>query len=339
VLAVELRYHRPMLGRTIASVVLLMCGCSCGSGTDPGQGPPPATPPPAHPVSPLVSLEGVWVDEAPAAAGLPTLIVVDGELRLSTDRGAGQVVVPLRAGRVAPEHKRGGEHGFLITPLDEALARLAPAPDARVAAFRIAPSIPYRTVAEVVYTVGQHGRDRLRFLVESGGRTAALPLEIPRLEGSTLVGDDDGALADVLTGGAARGDVEDALLQPTPAPAAPSSSPPGDTTPEPDSLNLSLTVTAAGIIVAGSGGRLAPGCERMASDPGAAVPSRNGQHDWAALARCLALIKGTFPAENRVILAADPEIAFADVARTLATARGTRERPLFPRVWLSAGVR
>lgn len=47
----------------------------------------------------------------------------------------------------------------------------------------------------------------------------------------------------------------------------------------------------------------------------------------------------TFPDEERVIVSADPEVPFAEVARAIVAARGTEAAPLFPRTVLAAGVR
>ena len=76
-------------------------------------------------------------------------------------------VVPLRNGQVDPSNKQGGSTGFLINPLLEQLRdhrALARARDAaRGTEFRGEVSIladkrtPYRTITEVLYTLGQAG--------------------------------------------------------------------------------------------------------------------------------------------------------------------------------------
>lgn len=105
------------------------------------------------------------------------------------------------------------------------------------------------------------------------------------------------------------------------------------------SLNLSVTITASGIIVTGSGGKLAPGCQDTQAGRVITVPRRNGDFDWAGLTQCAARVKQSFPNENTVIVSADPEIEFKELVRSMDALRAEGERELFPRVRLSAGVR
>lgn len=124
----------------------------------------------------------------------------------------------------------------------------------------------------------------------------------------------------------------------------------GNTAP---SLNLSVTIAESGIIVAGSGGKLAPGCtqmqqgrvitvERLAS----ATEDRNADqlpdvYDWAALTQCMATIKNTYPDEEQVILSADPQVEYRHLIYAMDAVRTdpARHVPLFPNIMLSAGVR
>ncbi|MFW6050603.1 MAG: ExbD/TolR family protein [Myxococcota bacterium] len=87
----------------------------------------------------------------------------------------GEHIIPLRSGQVDPSHKQGGGTGFLITPLFKQLEREAKR-DKIIAAnnpqrpFEGAVQIvadkrtPYRTLAEVVYTLGQAEYKALRFV-------------------------------------------------------------------------------------------------------------------------------------------------------------------------------
>jgi len=103
------------------------------------------------------------------------------------------------------------------------------------------------------------------------------------------------------------------------------------------SLNLSVTVTSNGIIVSGSGGKLAPGCTEMQSGRVITVPMRNGQQDWGELTTCARRVKLQFEDENQVILSADPEVEFGDIIAAMDALRGDND--LFPNILLSAGVR
>ncbi|MCA9606885.1 MAG: biopolymer transporter ExbD [Myxococcales bacterium] len=124
------------------------------------------------------------------------------------------------------------------------------------------------------------------------------------------------------------------------------------------SLNLSVTLTRSGIIVSGSGGKLAPGCENLQSGRVITVPSQGGRLVWSTESRdsegnihhaegptarglreCLERVKRTWENETRVILSADPEIEFENIVGAMDAMRGDGPDPLFPDVMLSAGVR
>ncbi len=116
-------------------------------------------------------------------------------------------------------------------------------------------------------------------------------------------------------------------------------------------LNLSVTIAENGIIVAGSGGKLAPGCTQM--QPGrvitvtnlpSATSDGNGDglpdiYNWAGLTRCLATVKGQFPDESQVIISADPNVEYRHLIAAMDAVRADGELPLFPEMLLSAGVR
>lgn len=105
-------------------------------------------------------------------------------------------------------------------------------------------------------------------------------------------------------------------------------------------LNLNVTVTDSGVIVTGSGGKLAPGCETTASGRVVTVPRRgDGEHDWAGLTRCVATVKKKFPDEQQVIVSADPLVPYDQLVAALDAVRHDKDEILFPEVLLSAGVR
>ena len=105
-------------------------------------------------------------------------------------------------------------------------------------------------------------------------------------------------------------------------------------------LNLSVTVTERGIIVAGSGGKLQPGCHATGTGNIITVQRRpDHSFDWNALTQCLVVLHGEFPDEHQVILTADPNIEYGNVVAAMDAVRSDGTTELFPDVMLSAGVR
>lgn len=105
------------------------------------------------------------------------------------------------------------------------------------------------------------------------------------------------------------------------------------------SLNLSVTVTENGIFVAGSGGKLAPGCDSTTTGKVATVSKKGKEYDWQALTDCAKKVKSKFEDETQVIVTADPMVQFEMLVAAMDAVRGTNENELFPDVMLSAGVR
>ncbi|MCS6856152.1 MAG: biopolymer transporter ExbD [Sandaracinaceae bacterium] len=116
-------------------------------------------------------------------------------------------------------------------------------------------------------------------------------------------------------------------------------------------LNLTVTVGESGIIVAGAGGKLAPGCERLESGRVITVPNLPNPnvdldgdklpdiYDWRGLRRCLVTVKRAYPDETQVILTADPQVEYRHLIRAMDVVRADGENSLFPDILLSAGVR
>jgi biopolymer transport protein TolR len=107
-------------------------------------------------------------------------------------------------------------------------------------------------------------------------------------------------------------------------------------------LNLNVTLTESGVIVTGSGGKLAPGCQDVASGRVITVAKKpDGKYDWAGLTECVAKIKNVaqFADEHEVIIGADPMIQYEHVVAAMDALRGDPKNQLFPDVLLSAGVR
>jgi biopolymer transport protein TolR len=102
---------------------------------------------------------------------------------------------------------------------------------------------------------------------------------------------------------------------------------------------LNVTVTREGVVVSGSGGKLARGCTTTAPGKVITVPAgMNGEHDWKALTTCVSRVKKQFEDETRVTLSADPEVPYEDLIAAMDAVRGD-ENELFPDVLLSAGIR
>jgi biopolymer transport protein TolR len=105
------------------------------------------------------------------------------------------------------------------------------------------------------------------------------------------------------------------------------------------SLNLNVTLTDGGIIVTGSGGKLAPGCDEVTSGRVMTIPKKGADYDFPALTECAAKIKARFADERNVIVGADPVIHYEHVVAAMDALRSKGKQELFPKVLLSAGVR
>jgi len=104
-------------------------------------------------------------------------------------------------------------------------------------------------------------------------------------------------------------------------------------------LNLNVTVTDNGVIVSGSGGKLAPGCETVATGRDITVMRKDGKYDWAALTSCVARVKAQFEDEDTVTVSADPQVQYEHVVAAMDAVREKDDKDLFPHVLISVGVR
>ena len=100
-------------------------------------------------------------------------------------------------------------------------------------------------------------------------------------------------------------------------------------------LDLTVTIVERGFLVAGRGGRLAPGCRELTSAPGLTVEG----HDYDALRECAERVHAAYSDEDSVMLTADPQVPYEDVIAAMDALRGNDAGLLFPRVMLSAGLR
>ncbi len=112
-----------------------------------------------------------------------------------------------------------------------------------------------------------------------------------------------------------------------------------------ETLNLTIALTRQGIIVSGSGGKLAPGCQTTTTSATITIPATAGsdgqpRYDWKALRECMKVVHQNFPDEDQATFLADPPIHFRHLVSAMdATREDEKGQPLFPRVLLSAGVR
>lgn len=104
-------------------------------------------------------------------------------------------------------------------------------------------------------------------------------------------------------------------------------------------LNLNIMVTENGVLVSGSGGKLAQGCEGIEPGPTVTVPSLQGGYDWPGLTSCVARVKNKFAEETSVTVSADPQVEYAHIIAAMDAVRHEGERELFPNVLISVGVR
>jgi biopolymer transport protein TolR len=106
-------------------------------------------------------------------------------------------------------------------------------------------------------------------------------------------------------------------------------------------LNLNVTVTAAGVLVSGSGGKLAPGCDNLdrAGSRAITVPRQGGQYDWKGLTACAMRIKSQFADETTVTVSADPQVSYEHLVAAMDSVRRNELQELFPNVLVSVGIR
>jgi biopolymer transport protein ExbD len=106
-----------------------------------------------------------------------------------------------------------------------------------------------------------------------------------------------------------------------------------------ETLNLNITVVEQGVIVTGSGAKLAPGCDTVGSGNVITVPKNGNEYDWEGLTNCVAKVKEQFPEERQVTVTADPLIQYMHLVRAMDALREKDTEELFPEVLISAGVR
>jgi len=104
-------------------------------------------------------------------------------------------------------------------------------------------------------------------------------------------------------------------------------------------LNLNVTVTETGVIVSGSGGKLAPGCTTIDQGRALTVAKKGKDYDWPGLTDCVARVKQQYQSEHSVTVSADPQVQYEYVVAAMDAVRTKGKDPLFPDVLISVGVR
>ena len=106
-------------------------------------------------------------------------------------------------------------------------------------------------------------------------------------------------------------------------------------------LNLNVTVTDAGVLVSGSGGKLAPGCTSIdpAGSRSITVPRKTKDYDWPGLTECVQKIKAQFKDEDTVTVSADPQVQYEHIVAAMDAVRSKGQQDLFPNVMVSVGIR
>jgi biopolymer transport protein TolR len=104
-------------------------------------------------------------------------------------------------------------------------------------------------------------------------------------------------------------------------------------------LNLNVTVTDGGVIVSGSGGKLARGCTTVEQGRELTVPKKGAKYDWPGLTECVSHVKQQYKDEHSVTVSADPQVQYEYVVSAMDAVRNKGKDPLFPDVMISVGVR
>ncbi len=106
-----------------------------------------------------------------------------------------------------------------------------------------------------------------------------------------------------------------------------------------EKLNLNITIVSEGVIVTGSGAKLAPGCENTAGGRVITVARKGDSYDWNSLTECVARVKKEYPNETQVIVSADPLIEYIHLVNAMDAVRKKDDQELFSEVLISGGVR
>ena len=113
-------------------------------------------------------------------------------------------------------------------------------------------------------------------------------------------------------------------------------------TPQEESLNLTVIIATDGYIIKGNGASLAPGCEGVGSGVtlprvmATTVESSDGKkYDQVALRKCARRLKDQVPnadTERQVMITANPNVPFQEIVRAMDAVRSDEKGELFPQV-------
>jgi biopolymer transport protein ExbD len=115
---------------------------------------------------------------------------------------------------------------------------------------------------------------------------------------------------------------------------------PGPGSDEKPPVVLSVLISKKGFFVAGTGAVLPGQAEGEAPADGAGAPTipvkADGTFDYDALTNKMKELKGAFPTESKLILAADPDLPYEVLIGTMDATRETKDRKLlFPDITLA----
>lgn len=106
----------------------------------------------------------------------------------------------------------------------------------------------------------------------------------------------------------------------------------------PQPLQLSVTLTERGAVMATRSARIGPDCSETTL-PGPTAAITDDGYDFAALTRCARRLHEAHPAETDVVLSASPAVPYRDFVRAMDAVRADGDVEMFPDVRVSAGVR
>jgi hypothetical protein len=207
--------------------------------------------------------------------------------------------------------KRSGPNDYFLLPLEAELK----AKHGTAALVALEGSTPFRTAAEILYTLGQTGYATFDLLVQSrSGQRHVLSLSSPRSGGPSCLALAPDAVARLAA------EMQGAFEGGPPPPPAPPRVPLADR----PALCLAFVVSTAGITVSSGGDKLDATCLAFAPE-GPKAPTfagAAGEVPMADVTRCAAALKARFPAATtgQVVVSGARETPWRDVVGLLDAA-------------------
>jgi hypothetical protein len=167
--------------RALALTAALLAGCAEPAPPPPGFPAPPSAPAPVDPRSllqlPFSTSRGLVPTGVPVVLISRQAIVVQGD-------EASTIPLPPDPSRGADAaYKRAGPHDYYLVPLAAALER-SPLRGAGALAIGADAAVPYRVLAEVLYTAGLSGMATLHLLVRTAAGPGAIQTQAPKIVGA-----------------------------------------------------------------------------------------------------------------------------------------------------------